>query len=615
MFSFLRRMIVPIMLIALVGFLATIIFEWGMDISSRDQYLQENFAGKINDEEISWAQYNRVYNSLYEAESQNVDDELPDSKIIELQQAAWQQIIYDRLLTQEASKYNITVSSQELYSYFRLTPPQELQQAPVFQTDGKFDYQKYVNALSDPTFAGLWNQFEPIARSQITIYKLQEMIVQTVHVTDEETKNLYIDENEKIKVGFLNVDYATFSESTPISTEEEMTAYYEENRDKYQIGERAVLNIIKFTKEPKQSDWESKYILAKEVYDSLKAGGNFAELAEFYSDDVTRSDGGNLGWFVKGIMVHEFDSAVFNMQEGQISEPIKTQFGWHIIQNRGFKNSYEVPLGGTKKENIRKVQASHILFKVDISSESLDQDYNKLEEFRIKANEIGFFEAAEQLGYNVETSPPFLKDGNIQFIGAFPPANSFAFENEVGTISSVMENSASQFVIQVAEKIEPGIAEYTEVEQKIGLDLLREKLKAKCNSAAEDIYNAVESGTPFRNAGKKYNIDYEETELFTRNSFVKGLRRDPNAIGAAFSLKEIGSYTKPVEYENGTVLIKLLNRIPADLTQFAAEKDSLQQVILFAKQQQMYSNWFQKLVKNSKIVDNIQTGLARRDNF
>lgn len=102
MFSFLRRMIVPIMLIALVGFLATIIFEWGMDISSRDQYLQENFAGKINDEEISWAQYNRVYNSLYEAESQNVDDELPDSKIIELQQAAWQQIIYDRLLTRTA---------------------------------------------------------------------------------------------------------------------------------------------------------------------------------------------------------------------------------------------------------------------------------------------------------------------------------------------------------------------------------------------------------------------------------------------------------------------------------------------------------------------------------
>jgi parvulin-like peptidyl-prolyl isomerase len=608
-------MIVPIILVALIGFLATIIFQWGMDISSRDQYLQENLAGKINGEEISWGQYNQIFNSLYQAETQDIDDELPDSKVIELQQAAWQQIIYDRLLMQEAAKYNISVSSQELYSYFRLTPPQELQQAPVFQTDGKFDYQKYVNALADPNFAGLWNQFQPIAQNQITIYKLQDMIVQTVHVTDEETKNLFIDEQEKIKVGFLNVDYATFSDSIPIATPEEMTAYYEANRDNYQVEERAILNVVKFSKEPKQYDWDSRYALAKEVYDSLMAGGDFTELAEFYSDDVTRSDGGNLGWFIEGIMVPEFDSAVFSLQEGQISEPVKTVYGWHIIKNRGFKETFEVPLGGTKKENVRKVQASHILFKVDISGESLDQDFNKLEEFRIKAEEIGFFEAAEHFGYTAEATAPFLKEGNIQFIGAFTPASNFAFDNDIGTVSSVMENSASQFVIQVAEKLEPGIAEFADVEQKVGLDLLREKLIAKCNSAAEEIYSAIEGGTPFRNAGKKYYIEYDETELFTRTSFVKGLRRDPDAIGTAFSLKEIGEYSKPVQYENGTVLIKLLNRIPADLTLFATAKDSIQQVILFAKQQQLYSNWFQKLVENSEIVSNIQTGLARRDNY
>jgi peptidyl-prolyl cis-trans isomerase D len=603
------------MLVALIGFLATIIFQWGMDISSRDQYLQENLAGSINGEEISWAQYNQIYNSLYQAETQDIDDELPDSKIIELQQAAWQQIIYDRLMMQEAAKYNITVSSQELYSYFRLTPPQELQQAPVFQTEGKFDYQKYVNALADPNFAGLWNQFQPIAQSQITIYKLQEMIVQTAHVTDEETKNLFIDEQEKIKVGFLNVDYATFSNEIPTATAEEMTAYYEANRDDYQIDERAVLNVVKFPKEAKQYDWDSKYALAKEVYDSLNAGADFAELAEFYSDDVTRNDGGNLGWFVEGIMVPEFDSTVFSMQEGEISEPVKTQFGWHIIKNRGFKTDFQVPVGGTKKENVRKVQASHILFKVDISGESLDQDFNNLEEFRLKAEEIGFFEAADLFGYTAESTAPFLNEGNIQFIGAFPPASKFAFENEIGTISSVMENSASQFVIQVSEKLESGIAEFADVEQKVGLDILRSKLIAKCNEAAQEIYTSIENGTQFRNAGRIYNLDYEETDMFTRNSFVKGLRRDPNAIGAAFSLQNIGDYTKPVEYENGTILINLLNRIPADLTQFAAAKDSIKQTILFAKQQQMYSNWFQKLVENSEIVSNIQTGLARRDYY
>ena len=150
MFEALRRMILPIIIIVLVFFVAMIVLQWGMGMSSRSSYEQSNVAAVINGEEVPWQAFNRLYNNLVRAESEETEDEIPDTKLQELQDKAWQQLLSDRLLMQQVASHNIAVTDEEVYAYLKFSPPVDIQQLSYFQTEGKFDYQKYMGALADP---------------------------------------------------------------------------------------------------------------------------------------------------------------------------------------------------------------------------------------------------------------------------------------------------------------------------------------------------------------------------------------------------------------------------------------------------------------------------------
>lgn len=610
MFDFFRRMIIPIILIALIGFLATIIFSWGMDITRRQQFEDTNLAALINGEEVSWQDYNRIYDNLYQAEQMKTDDELTDNKKKELQESAWNQILFERLMMQEVAKHNITVSDNELYSYLRMTPPAEFQQASAFQTNGKFDYQKYLNALADPNYTQLWISYDPIFRAEIKKLKLQEMIIQSAHVAENEIQEYFISTQEKVKVGLINIGYGRFSNPSPKVTDEEIKNYYEENKANYDIEERASLNLVLIEKKPSPTDWEAIYNQSMVIYDSIIAGADFAETAKIYSQDGSASKGGDLGWFQKGQMVEEFDKRVFGMQKGEVSAPIRTQFGWHIIKNFGFKEELEVPRGKTEKEKVKKVQASHILLKVVPSQETLDKANNRLTEFHAQALNNGFLKAAEDLKFSVVNSSLFFEGKNMQYLGNDPVAGAFAFENEVDAISEVSENLSVQYVAQVAERKPAGLADFEDVSNKVRLDLVKNIVKTQCIDTSAAIWADIQSGTSFKKAAKNHGEEYEETIEFKRDQFVPNLSRDPITIGTAFSLQKPGDLSGPVDYSQGTIIMKLISRTPVDLTEFTAKKDSIATIILGSKQQELFGRWIEKLRDDAVIVNNIQKTLT-----
>lgn len=615
MFDFLRRMIVPIMLIALIGFLATIIFQWGMDISSRQQYEQENLAAVINGEEVSWQQFNRVYDRLYQTEQKTTDDEISETKRNELLQNAWNQILMDRLMMQEVSKHNITVTDDELYSFLRISPPVEFQQEPTFQTNGKFDYQKYLNALADPSYAGLWTAYDPIFRTEIQKLKLQEMIIQTAHVTENEIKEYFIASNEKVKLGMINVDYGRFSRPGPVLTDEDLQSYFTENADQYIVKERAALNLVMVEKKPAPSDWEASKVRIDALYDSLMNGADFAELAKSYSEDNSATDGGDLGWFPRGQMVEEFDKRVFSLNEGETSEPIRTQFGWHIIKNFGFKEELDNVRGKSEKEKVKQVKASHILLKVVPSQETLDAAYNRLQEFHALAVKDGFNQAAEEMKFTVRNTSLFLRGRNIQYLGNDPSAGLFGFDNEIDDISPVFENSSNQYVVQVADKQPEGPAIFEDVKEKVRIDLLKITVQNICADTAAVIWSEIQNGTNLEKAAKNHGEEVEETTEFGRGEYVKGLNRDPKAIGAAFALSNPGDLSGPVNHDQGTAIMSLITKTTPDLTEYTAKRDSIASAILFSKQQELFNRWLGNLQENAEIVNNVQSAFAARNNF
>jgi len=616
MFEALRKMILPIIIIVLFFFAAMIVFEWGLGFSRRQSFVDSNIAAVINGEKISWQTYNRLYNTLYQTESQDTDGELSDDKVREIQQKAWKELLHDHLLIQQVAQHHITATDEEVYQYLRYSPPPELQQLSYFQTDGQFDYQKYVNALADPQASAFWASIEPFARESIVKQKMQEMVIQAAHVTETEVKEFYFDTNEKVKVGMVNVAYARFSNPPPKSTDDELLEYFNEHKEDYPVEERASLDIALIEKKPEPRDWEISYNKAQAIYDSIQAGADFAEMAQRYSDDPSSAkEGGDLDWFPRGRMVTEFDRKVFTMKKGQISEPVRTQFGWHIIKLHDFKEEMEVPHGKTKKELVEKAHASHILVKAVAGEETLDRAYRRLEEFHIAAKKNGFFKAAEDLNMPVKRAAPFFRDKNIQYIGKDPNAGQFAFENKVDAISNVFENNSAFFVVRVSGRMPAGMATFEEVKDKIKLDILKYKVQKLCHDTASAIYAEIQKGTKIKKAAKMFGEEYETTDEFTRRSYVKGLGRDPVAIGTAFSLTEPGQISKPADYDQGSIIFQMIERTKADLDAYNTQRDSLYFSILNAKRRELYSSWFENIVENSTIENNIEKALERGEEF
>ncbi len=616
MFDKLRKMIFPIIIIVLLFFVSMIVLEWGLGFSGSQQFQEQNLAAVINGEEIPWPAYNRIYENMLQSELQmSPDGDVPDAKKLQLHEKAWQQLVHDRVLLQEVAKYDIRVTDEEIYSYLKYSPPTEIQNIPSFQTDGKFDYQKYMMAMADPQASPFWASIEPFIKSDIMKLKLQEMVIGTATASEEEIKQAFLNENERIKVGVVNVSFDRFSRPNPETPEDEMRAYFEEHRDDYHLDERRSLNMALLEKEPKPYDWEVSYNRAKALYDSVKAGADFAELARQYSADGSAQAGGDLGWFNQGTMVTEFDNMAFSMNPNDISEPVRTQFGWHIIKLHDKKEEKEKAPGQTESKLVKKAHASHILIRAELSQESTDEIYNRLEAFRAAAEKSGFEKAAQDLQMPLKQAAPFFRGKNIQFIGNNPQVSDFAFENELNAISDLMQNNSAFFVVQVGQIFPAGPSSFEDAREKVQMDLLKHKVMTMCRDTANAVWADIQAGMPIDKAAKKHGEEYTLMEPFKRTDFTTELRRDPQAIGTAFSLTQPEQLSPPSEHSQGMVMFKLIERTTPDLTEYNAKRDSVYNGLIVQKQQELYTRWFDNLVKNSEITNNVQKMLQENPDF
>ena len=607
MFEALRKMILPIIIIVLFFFAAMIVLQWGMGMSSRQTFVDSNVAAVINGETIDWQTYNIYFQNLYKIESRDSEEELPDNKINELRQEAWKQLLHETLVVQEVKKNHIIVTDEEVYSYLRLSPPVDLQQHPAFQTDGKFDYQKYINSMANPQAATFWASLEPIVRNDVSKMKLQEQIVSTVHVTEEEIKEWFLAANEKIKVGMVNVEDLRFRKPPPKLTEEQLAEYYNQNPDDYSIAKRCALNVVMLEKEPEPSDWESAYNKARVIYDSVMAGSDFSELAMIYSNDPGSAEkGGDLGWFPKGQMVDEFDRYAFTMKEGDVTEPFRSQFGWHIIKHYGYKEEMDTPRGKQENEMMKKAHCSHILIKAIPSQETLDRKYNRLDKFAIAAQKDGFLKAAKDLKFPVKQTGLFMQGRNIQYLGKDVQAGMFSFDNAIDAISNLFENNSAYYVVQVSDSKPAGLASFEEARDKVKMDLEAITIANLCRDTIMAIWGEMEKGTEIKKAAKLFGEEYDTPDEFSRINYVKGLRRDPVAIGAAFSLNKPGEISQPVEYEHGAVIFQLIEKTSPDVSDLTAKRDSVYQEVLLSKRQYLYGQWVEHMIKSSEIDNYIE---------
>ena len=317
--------------VVIVAFVGTIIFAWGMDITRSKA--QKNIIGTIDGKDFDFVDYQPYIERLYEQEQTKSDRSLDNNVVRQIRRKAWDNLVADYLINQEIKRRNIMVSNEELVNFLRYQPPKDLQNHPAFQTDGKFDYQKYIGAMADPDPQAVqfWAAVENAFRPELRTLKLQNEIVMMARVSEDEIQNYYLNQNERVSVDLINVFADQFINPGPEVSEDEIRAYFNAHQDNYQVGERTSLDCVIFSKDPTEKDWERVKTEIDLIKNQVDRGDDFSELAIAYSEDASAKNGGELGWFAKNQMVKEFEDAAFALKAGEFSDPVRTQFGWHLI--------------------------------------------------------------------------------------------------------------------------------------------------------------------------------------------------------------------------------------------------------------------------------------------
>jgi parvulin-like peptidyl-prolyl isomerase len=566
---------------------------WGMDLASTRQNVSMGVIGKVNGQDIGANEYRDEINSLVQNyRRQNQDQEPSDDMRRQFDDQAWQNLVQRALLQKEVEKRGLAVTDKEIVTYIRGNPLPMFVQNPTFQTNGQFDITKYHAALNDPRVD--WTWLEDYVRGLLPFEKLRQEVMASVSVTEDEVRDRFLSEQEQAKVTYAAVSPRDFRDTTVVVTDSEIETYYREHQDELKRPEGAVLNYVLLEKLASEADEQEVRTRAQEVYEEAKNGGDFASMAQIYSEDAqSAGNGGDLGFFRRGMMVPEFDAIAFSMQPGEISEPVKTKFGYHVIK---------VEEKGTTETGEPQVRARHILLEIHPSQETVTAVYERAENFARQAREKGFAEAASAAGLAPTETTPFNKGDFVPGIGMMPRANSFAFSNPVGTTMAPMEGPRGLYVFSIKSRTPEGVPPLEEVKNAVKEKILVERQRDAAEARAAEIANFVKGGGTLEDAMARFGLEKRETPLFTRTATVGGVGRGTAFSFAAFSLQP-GQTSGVIETNTGYYVLRVDERQPANDADYAARRDMIRQQIQREKSETRFNEFVEGLVTAADVTD------------
>ncbi|RTZ72918.1 MAG: peptidylprolyl isomerase [Gammaproteobacteria bacterium] len=432
-----------------------------------------------------------------------------------------EQLVNEAVLRETVKAWNLRVSDDFVRRYIR--------SIPYFQTNGKFNVEAYNIAVRNQGMTQ--RSFEESVRMDLVMEQLQRGIIASALATDREVNDLVRLRDQQREVAWLVVSGKKLLEGyTP--TEEELKAYYEAHKEQWLIPERVkveyllldpevVGSAIEVTEEKLREYWRQhqdefqapeerrvRHILiaapegadaeteaeakarVEDIYERLQKGEKFEELAKALSEDPgSKEQGGDLGWISPGIMAKAFEEAAYALQKGEISKPVRTPFGFHVLQVVDIKSGGEGGFEAMRdrvEAAYRRQQAEQLLF--DKAEKLADLTYENPDSLEV---------AAEELGLKVQQSDWFDRNGGIGPL-ASPKVVGAAFSEDVlqeGHNSELIELDEDRvLVLRVVEHEAEQIPPFEQVKEKVTQALKREKASELARKEGEALVAAVNSG-------------------------------------------------------------------------------------------------------------------------
>ena len=551
---------------------------------------------RINDQDISPDYFNNLVNqqiNQFKSSGQTVNESMYERA----RGAAWTNLVQEVLVSGEIKRLGLEATDEEIIYHLRENPPPFLQSNPTFQTDGKFDSQKYLSALASPQ-GDEWAPIENWMRtSYIPNLKLTQFLNENVLVTDQDVKDDFIKKNVKYTVDAIHVTYDKAPKDKIEPSETELTDEYRNSLSDFKHDELRNVSYVYWKKSPSKQDSLNNGYLVSDIMERAKAGENFADLANEYTQDPSGQEkGGDLGWFGKGQMVKPFEEAAFKASKGSIIGPIVSRFGSHIINVRDKKS----------ENGKEQVLASHILLKVEASPATLSELRRVATLFSYDAQDSGFTVAANSNKLSIMNNENLDRGSSrLRTVGSMRGGVRFAFNNKAGSVSDVMENDQYYAVFNVDSLIEEGHKSFESVKTQLVNKVRRKKQKEASrdiidelvidlNANEKTLSSIIESQKRFDNVKDESKTITEGFSSIGRSNFVTGalLKSSKNDI--------LG----PLETNRGWALIQIKEIASIDSAEYEVQRESLKGSLRTKKQNQHLQAWLDELKDNAEIIDN-----------
>jgi len=563
---------------------------------------QRGVLAEVNGQEITRQTFNLAVSRATQNRQAQSQEELSDQDIAQIRDQTWQQLLGALLIEQEANRRQLRVTDEELANFLRQYPPDDIRQLPAFQTDGNFDYSRYLSAMTntDPQWTNFWTSVEAYWRPQLRQSKLQQQVISTVRVNDAELEDYFHKTNDQARVEFLMVRASPYNDEVGTPTEEQLQALYDEEKWRYRRFERVMMNMAIWSRMPSQADrdWAREQLV--DVQQQIADGADFAELAEQYTMDPTgTSTGGDLGWFGRGAMVKAFEDAAYALDIGAVSEPVETQFGFHLIK-------LEDKRPAADDEDEFEVRARHILITAEVSQQTVDSLVRAAEDFAIAVREgaLEFTEAVVTERGGLWYQPRGTqRNDNLPFVGSAPDVKAWAFGAEPGAICDPIDDGGKLVVAQLQERREAGIAGLDEVESQVQSRWIALQARESARPQADSLMALALDGAVMRELAAGDNVTLTTTGLFSRSTNVAQVGRSPLFMGTVFTMTEDDPWSDLIPLESGWALIHLLEMQKADVAELAGVRDSVAAQILQTKQNAAFSQWVSDLYLAADILD------------
>jgi len=525
------------------------------------------------------------------------------------------QMITERALAYEAVRLGFKISDDELANAIRQTIPQ------LFQ-DGKFAGKEMYTALLAQQNMTI-PQFEDEVKRQLLVSKLRNVAMEGIIVTPQEIEQEYKKRNDKVKIEYVKIAQDKLKSEVNV-TPEEVRKYYNEHSDLYRVPEKRDLGIVIIDQakleaaiQPTDADLLRAYnenkdnyrtpervnirhILIKADAKDAKAqaaaktkiegllkqartsGTDFAELAKKNSEDPgSAAKGGEYDGVVRGQMVPEFEKAAFALKPGEISDPVKTEYGFHIIKLISHEQANLKPFSEVKDQLALE-------FKKQRVNDTMQQLSDKVQAALAKdpthpdkvAADLG---AQYVVASRVGTTDPLPEVGvNKEFQQAVEAIKK-------GEVSQPVMVAGNKIAFGVCTEIYPAHpSDFADVQDKVRDIAINDKATHQVDEKANQLLDKVKAnGGDLEAAAKSMGLEMKTSDAVNRNMAIEGLG-SASMMPDAFT-KPAGSVFGPIPVSGGKAIGKVIEKLPSDMSGLVAQRTVIRDQIKGQKSQSRQS--------------------------